>query len=95
MIVGQQRQMELLPVFGYELCAIPSSLLDEYGCLCKGGKFVLDQNLAVKQSCLEKPNIVIVDAQQLLYHVVWPNRGFGGVLAESLEVHLAQCTASE
>ena len=35
-IVGQQRDMELMPIFGYELCAIPPSLVDEYGCLRKG-----------------------------------------------------------
>ena len=33
LIVGQQRDMELMPIFGYELCAVPPSLADEYGCL--------------------------------------------------------------
>ena len=34
-LVGQQREMELLPIFGYELCAVPPLLVDEYGCLRK------------------------------------------------------------
>ena len=37
LLVGQQREMEL-PIFGYELCAVPPSLVDEYGCLRKGNK---------------------------------------------------------
>ena len=35
LLVGQQREMELLPIFGYELCAVPPSLVYEYGCLRK------------------------------------------------------------
>ena len=33
LLVGQQREMELLSIFGYELCAVPPSLVDEYGCI--------------------------------------------------------------
>ena len=29
LLVGQQREMELLPIFGYELCAVPPSVLAE------------------------------------------------------------------
>ena len=36
--IGQQRQMKLELLFEYELCAVPSSLIDEHGCLCKGNK---------------------------------------------------------
>ena len=72
LLVGQQREMELLPIFGYELCAVPPSLVDEYGCLRKGNKTVLMHRLGVKQCQLQRPDVVIVDAQQLLYHVVWP-----------------------
>ena len=35
LLVGQQHEMELLPIFGYELCAVPPSLVCEYGCLRK------------------------------------------------------------
>ena len=31
LLVGQQHEMELLPIFGYELCAVPPSLVYEYG----------------------------------------------------------------
>ena len=73
LLVGQQREMELLPIFGYELCAVPPSLVDEYGCLRKGNKAVLMHRLGVKQCQLQRPDVVIVDAQQLLYPVdeVW------------------------
>ena len=82
LLVGQQREIELLPIFGYELCAVPPSLVDEYGCLRKGNKAVLMHRLGVKQCQLQRPDVVIVDAQQLLYHVVWPCGGVGRV-AES------------
>ena len=75
LLVGQQREMELLSVFGYELCAVPQSLVDEYGCLRKGNMAVLMHLLGVKQCQLQRPDVVIVDAHHLLYHVVWPCGG--------------------
>ena len=95
LLVGQQREMELLPIFGCELCAIPKSLVDEYGSLRKGNKAVLMHRLGVKQCQLQRPDVVIVDAQQLLYHAVWPCGGSVGVLAESLKTRLALCPATE
>ena len=41
--------MELPPIFGYELCAVPSSLVDEYGYLRKGNKAVHIHMKGVKQ----------------------------------------------
>ena len=87
--------MELLSIFGYELCAVPPSLVDEYGCLRKGNKAVLMHRLGVKQCQLQRPDVVTVDAQQLLYHVVWPCGGGVGVLIESLKARLALCPATE
>ena len=88
LIVGQQRDMELMPIFGYELCAVPPSLVDEYGCLRKGNKDPLVERLGVK---LQLPDVVIVDAQQLMYHVIWP---CGGTV-ESLNARLAMCGPAE
>ena len=51
--------------------------------------------LGVKQCQFQRPDVVIVDAQQLLYHVVWPCGGSVGVLAESLKARLALCPATE
>ena len=48
LVVGQQREMELLPILVYELCAVPPSLVDEYGCLRKGNKAILVHKLRVK-----------------------------------------------
>ena len=69
LIVGQQRDMELMPIFGYELCAVPPLLVDEYGCLRKGNKAPLVERLGVK---LQLPDVVIMDAQQCMCHVIWP-----------------------
>ena len=41
LVVGQQREMELLPIFRYELCAVPPSLMNEYGCLRRGSNVIL------------------------------------------------------
>ncbi len=38
MLIGQRRQLELGPLFHYDLCAVPPSLIDEQGCLRKGNK---------------------------------------------------------
>ena len=84
LIVGQQRDMALMPIFGYELCAVPPSLVDEYGCIRKGNKAPLVERLGVK---LQLPDVVIVHAQQLMYHVIWP---CGGTV-ESLNGRLAMC----
>ena len=89
LLVGQQREMELLPIFGYELCAVPPSLVYEYGCLRKETRQYSLHRLGVKQCQLQRPGVVIVDAQQLLYQVVWPCGGSVGVLAESLKTRLA------
>ena len=58
------------------------SLVDEYGCLRKGNKVPLVERLGVK---LQLPDVVIVDAQQLMYYVIWP---CGGTV-ESLNARLA------
>ena len=77
-----------MPIFGYELCAVPPSLVDEYGCLRKGNKAPLVERLGVK---LQIPDVVIVDAQQLMYHLIWP---CGGTV-ESLNTRLAMCGRAE
>ena len=71
LVVGQQREMELLSIFGYELCAVPPSLMDEYGCLRRRNKAILVHKLRVKHHKPPRPDVIIVDVEQLLYHVVW------------------------
>ena len=51
--------------------------------------------IGVKQCQLQRPDVVIVDGQQLLYHVVWPCGGSVGMLAESLKAQLTLCPATE
>ena len=47
--VGQHRQAELQTLFDYELCAVPASIIDEYGCLRTGTKSILVSNLKVDE----------------------------------------------
>lgn len=83
--LGQTRNMELAPIFEYELCAVPPSLIDEFGCLRKGTKSTLVQKLSVSQSEASPAEMVVVDAQQLLYHVVWPVGSNVSALAASVK----------
>jgi len=89
LMVGQQRQLKLAPIFQYELCAFPPSIIDEYGCLRKGNKSVLANRLGVKQLDAPAPDIVIVDAQQLLYHIIWPHGGDASIVIESIKRRLS------
>ncbi len=63
LMIGQWRQMEIEPLFAYELCPVPPSLIDEQGCLRKGNKSGLVKRLGVLETSQEAPEIVIVDGQ--------------------------------
>ena len=82
--IGQQRQVELAPIFQYELCPVPPSLIDEYGSLRKGSKAPLAHNLCVKTIPALPPDVTIVDVSQLIYHIVWPLRGDVSVIVASI-----------
>ena len=59
--------------------------MDDYGYLRSENKAILVHKLRVKYHKLPRPDVIIVDAQQLLYHVVRPCGGSVGVLAELFE----------
>ncbi len=71
LMIGEWRQMELGPLFAYELCAVPSSLINGYGCIRKDNKNGLMKCLGVLQVLPPPADIVIVDFSQLCYHIVW------------------------
>ena len=89
MVVGQQRQLQLTTVIQYELCSVPPSLIDEYGCLWKGNKSVLCNRLGVVQVDPSTPDVVIGDMQQMLYHIVWPHGGDALMLFENTKQRLS------
>ena len=72
LMVKLQQEIELESAFHYDLCAVPSSLIDEYGCLRRDNKAVLASRLSVLHQNTVAPDIIVVDAQQLLYHITWP-----------------------
>ena len=47
LVVGQHRKLQLTTIFQYELCSVPPSLIDEYGCLRNGNKSILCNRLGV------------------------------------------------
>jgi len=87
---------ELQTLFHYELCAVPASINDEYGCLRTGTKkFTLVSKLKVDDLPLDAPDIVFVDSQQLLYHIVWPCAGSASYFANSMKDRLGQYQPTE
>ena len=54
---------------------MPPSIIDEFGILRKGSKAQLMKKLAIESTEPFNPDYVIVDAGQLLYHIVWPSDG--------------------
>ena len=87
--IGQRRHMELAPIFQYELCPVPPSLIDEYGTLRKGSKAPLVHSLCVKTNPTLLPDVTIVDVSRLLYHIVWPHRGDASVIVASISTRLS------
>ena len=90
LVVGQQRGTEVTYIFQNELSPVPPSLIDEFGCLRKADKTVLVKCLGVPVNSAPAPAVVLVDASQLLYHVVWPVAGRAGDLASSFGVRLSR-----
>ena len=88
LIVGQSRNINLATVFEYELCAVPPSTIDEFGILPEGSKAQLVKKLAVVSTEPSNPDYVIVDAGQLLYHIVWPSGGTVSTIATSMATKL-------
>ena len=89
LVKGQQRSVNIADVFQFELSPVPLALIDEYGCLRKGDKAVLVKSFSVSVTTPYAPDVVLVDAGQLLYHVVWPVSETTGDLAASFGTRLA------
>ena len=90
MMIGQRRQLELGPLLDYELSAVPSSLIDEQGCMRKGNRSALVKRLGVIDGTPATADIVIVDVQQLLYRIVWPHGGSRSDVIELIRRRLSQ-----
>jgi len=88
MIVGQKRNLELYAVFQHELCPMPPSLVNEYAFLGKGNKSMLVNRLGVIMKNRSPPDTLLVDASQLLYHIVWSSSGTVSDLAEGIKSRL-------
>ena len=94
-IVGRNRNVDLADVFQHELCSVPPSLIDEYGCTRKGSKAVLVSRLGVTISNPPSPDTLLVDASQLLYHIVWPSSGTVGDIADGMRSRLIKYNGVE
>ena len=88
MIVGRNRNVDFADVFQHELCSVPSSLIEEYGCIRKKSKAELVNRLGVTLSNPPSPDTLLVDGTQSRYHIVWPSSGTLGDLAECMRSRL-------
>ena len=88
LVMGQQCSSDIADVFQFELSPVPPSLVEEYGNLRKGYKAVLVKSLSVSVTTPCAPDVVLVDASQFLYHIVWPVSGTTGDLAPSFGTRL-------
>ena len=89
LVVGQHRQLQLTTTFQYELCAVPPSLIDEYCCLRKRNQSVLCNRIGVVQVDPSTSDVVIVDMQHMLYHIIWPHGGDAPMLFENTKQRLS------
>ena len=75
LVVGQQRGVDVTDIFHNELRHVPPSVIDEFRCLSRGDKTVLVKCLGVPVNVpvnsAPAPDLVLIDASQLLCHVVW------------------------
>jgi len=84
------KDLELEPFFAYELCAVPSALIDEQSCLRKGNKSVLVIRLGVVELSPKPADTIIMDVSQLFYHIVWPHGGSPSDLIASIQTQLSR-----
>ena len=94
LVVGQQRSVEVTDIFQYELSHVLPSIIDEFGCLRKGDKTALVKRIGGPINSAPTPDVVLVDAIQLLYYVVWPVAGTAGDLTSSFGVRLSRYPTS-
>ena len=80
LVVGQQRGVAVTDIFQYELSPVPPSLIDEFGCLRKGDKTLLVKGFRVPTNSATSPDVVLVDASQLICHIAWPVAGTARIL---------------
>ena len=88
LIVGQKRDISIADLFNYELAPVPPSLINDYGCLRKSDKSILVRKLGLTIASPSDPDILLIEWNQLLYHVVWPMPGTVENIAASIKDRL-------
>ena len=66
LVVGSKRRMELSTLVNYKLSPVPASIINEYECLRNSNKSVIVQHLGILVPNLHPPDVVLVDASQLI-----------------------------
>ena len=89
LVVGQQRGVEVtyLPVRTESYASVSHRGVRVFE---KGDKTVLVKCLGVPVNCASAPDVVLVDASQMLYHVAWLIAGTVGDLTLSFGVGLSR-----
>ena len=72
LIVGHKRDISIADLFNYELVPVPPSLINDYAYLRKSDESILVRKLRSTIASPSDPDILLIEGNQLLYHVVWP-----------------------
>ena len=77
-------------MLSHELCAYPTSFIDQYVDLRQGTKSFMMTKLAVYITDQPVPDVKIADGNALLYYITWTKDGAVSVIAESMGFAFAQ-----
>lgn len=88
MVLGPQREVKSAVMFQFELSPVPTALIDKRGCLRTSNKTVLFKCIGLCDTTPTALDVVLVDAGQLIYRIVWPVAGTTKDLAASFSVCL-------
>ena len=75
-------------MLSHELCAYPTSFLDQYGDLKQGTKSSLMAKLAIHITDQPVPDVEIADGNALLDHFTWPQNMLQSLLLQKLWVRV-------
>ena len=82
LIVGQKRDISIADLFNYERAPVPPSLIN------KSDKSILVRKLGSTIASPSDPDILLIDGNQLMYHVIWPVPDTVEIIAASIKAQL-------
>ena len=73
--ISQKRDVTLERLLPFELAPLPPALFDDYGDPRKSTKLPLLHKLADWNEKTSEPDFVVMDGNEMLYHITWSETG--------------------